>query len=434
MNLKTFLATIRLYWKTFAAVTILVLAAGAALLVVRPVQYVSTAQLMVSLQGSTTAAAYQNDNVVTGRVNSYIALLTSDVATQRVIDKLGLQMTAPELAAKISATNVPPTTSIIDIAVTDRSPEQARRIADTLATEFVSFADALETPTGEDAQKVRTTVVTSASEPQSRLVEWVGLGVLVVVTALLLGAVAVWIRSRTDSVVRTADRAAAAAGVPVLGTVNSTAATSLSELDGYRRLRTRLKSTSDGADVHVVELASVAGDIDVDVRVASNLGRAMVLAGGRSVVVNAANPELSGTPDTILAQGVGGAPDTLAASSWAAEPDTVSTKAVSDVVDRLRRDYEHVIVAAPPVLESLTASAVSEYADAVLLLVYDRKTKRRDVSRAAASLLATGAALVGVVLVGQAKATTKAPKPSQQAKPDPQKDTSVSENVPAGAS
>src|SRR5882762_6837866 len=176
---------------------------------------------MVTIQGSTTAAAYQNDSVVTGRVNSYIALLTSDVASQRVIDKLGLPLTAPELAAKISAINVPPTTSIIDVAVTDQSPEQARRIADTLATEFISFTDALETPTGEDGQKVHTTVVTTASEPKSRLPERVILGVLVALAALLLGAVAVWIRSLTDSVVRTADRAAAAAGVPVLGSVSS---------------------------------------------------------------------------------------------------------------------------------------------------------------------------------------------------------------------
>ena len=86
-------------------------------------------------------------------------LLTSDVVSQRVIDKLGLPMTAPELAAKVSATNVPPKTAVIDVAVTDESPARARLLADTLANEFINYTDALETPTGEDSQKVHTTVV-----------------------------------------------------------------------------------------------------------------------------------------------------------------------------------------------------------------------------------------------------------------------------------
>jgi len=205
MNLKTFLAAVRLYWKTFLVVTGTVLALGLTWLLLTPTRYVSTTQLLVSIQGSTTASAYQNDDVVAGRVNSYIALLTSDVVSQRVIDKLGLSLTAAELAAEVSATNVPPKTSVIDVAVTDESPEQARRLAETLAREFVSYTDALETPTGEDGQKVHTTVVTAASEPHSRLGERLVLWLLVALTALLLGAVAVWIRSLTDPVVRTAD-------------------------------------------------------------------------------------------------------------------------------------------------------------------------------------------------------------------------------------
>jgi capsular polysaccharide biosynthesis protein len=398
MNLKTFLANLGLYWKTFVVVTLLVLAAGAAALVLTPMQYVSTVQLMVSVQGSTTAAAYQNDTVVAGRVNSYIALLTSDIASQRVIDKLGLPLSASEFAAKVNATNVPPSTSIIDVEVTDESPEQARLIADTLATEFVNFTDALETPTGEDGQKVRTTVVTTASEPHSHLVERVSLGVLVALAALLLGAVAVWIRSRTDSVVRTADQAATAAGVPALGSVSPTAAASLADLDGYRRVRTRLQSTSDASGGRVVELMSVDGDVDV-AAVATNLGRAIELTGGRAIVVNAAQPDLAGSPETIGVPAGNGVPDTLDASSWAASPDSVATKAVSDEIDRLRREYEHVLIAAPPAHGSLTASAVSEYADSVVLLISAKKSKRKAVRRAADELTATGAVLTGVVWV-----------------------------------
>jgi capsular polysaccharide biosynthesis protein len=245
---------------------------------------------MVSISGSTTAAAYQNDEVVAGRVNSYIALLTSDVVSQRVIDKLGLSMTAPELAAKVSATNVPPKTAVIDVAVTDESPARARLIADTLASEFINYTNALETPTGEDSQKVHTTVVSSASEPRERRAERVILGALAGITALLLGSVAVWIRSRIDPLVRTADQAAAAAGVPVVGCVTSTAATSVGEVDGYRRLGARLRSTATTGTGRVLMLTSPVGGVDTAL-IASNLGRAMELAGSRSIVLDAHVPE-----------------------------------------------------------------------------------------------------------------------------------------------
>ncbi len=161
---------------------------------------------MVSIDGSTTAAAYQNDEVVAGRVNSYIALLTSEVVNQRVVAALGLPETASELAAKVSATNVPPKTALIDVAVTDPSPERAKLIANTLAREFITYTDALETPTGQDRQKVHTKVVTAASEPRERGAERIILVALAALAGLVLGAVAVWVRARTDPLVRTADR------------------------------------------------------------------------------------------------------------------------------------------------------------------------------------------------------------------------------------
>ena len=355
---------------------------------------------MVSIQGSTTAAAYQNDEVVAGRVNSYIALLTSDVVMKRVIDELGLSLTPAELAARVSATNVPPQTSIIDVAVTAESPDAARRLADTVAQEFVSYTDALETPTGEDGQKVHTTVVTPASEPHARHGERVVLGILVALAGLLLGAVAVWIRSLADPVVRTAYQAAAAARVPVLGRVNAAVGASVGDLDSYRRLRTRLRSAVDPSTDCVLEMAAADSHVDAST-VALNTARAMELSGRRSILLDAsvADPSVPAESATEPVRDADGGPDTLSVSGWAAEPDQVATKNSSELIERLRRDYDQVIIAAPPVLPTLTASAVSEYADTVLLLISPGRTTRRNVIRAVGYLEATGARLVGLVLV-----------------------------------
>jgi hypothetical protein len=138
------------------------------------------------------------------------------VVTQRVIDKLRLHNTPADLAAKINATNVPPKTALIDIAATDDSPQQAQLIARTLAGEFISYVEALETPTGQDGQKVHTTVVTAASEPQQDVLQPVLLGMLAAVAALLAGAIAVWLRASNNPVVGTSGQAERSKGSDAL--------------------------------------------------------------------------------------------------------------------------------------------------------------------------------------------------------------------------
>lgn len=198
MDLRTYAGQIRRYWRTFTLVALTVSVAGVAAILFSPQRFESTTRLLVSLEGASTAAAYQNDDVIAGRVSTYIPLLSSGVVAGRVIDELQLPMRPEELAAQISATNVPPRTALIDVTVADESPQRAQRIAETLADQFISYTKVLETPTGEDDQKVHTTVVTAASQPTRNVVDSVLLGLLVCAAAVLAGAVAVWIRCQHD--------------------------------------------------------------------------------------------------------------------------------------------------------------------------------------------------------------------------------------------
>lgn len=411
MRLDGFLAELKLYRKTFLVVTVVVFVAGLAWLLLAPDRYVSTTKLMVSVEGSTTAAAYQNDEVVAGRVNSYVVLLTSDVVTQLVVDELGLPETAREVSGKVSATVVPPRTSIIDITVTDRYPDRARLIADALAREFVGYVEALETPTGDDGQKVNTRIASSASEPQQAWVERAGPAAAIVLAAPLLGAVAVWIRSRTDPIVRTADRAVTVSGVPVLGRVDGVDSATDSDMDGYRRLRLRLRpdpraEPGDRAQVWVV--TSAAGEADT-ATLASNLGRVTASSGDRTLVVHTdergsrAEAGTRGPAWTEPAQrdGAPGLTDsTPGLTGYPSDPTTIATDATDPTVtiDRLRPDYAQVIVAAPAVLSTCTASIAGEQADGILLAAVLDVTRRRDLSRAVESLRSVGAPVTGVVL------------------------------------
>ncbi len=409
---------------------------------------------MVSIEGSTTATAYQNDDVAEGRINSYIPLLTSGVVAQRVVDTLGLPLTASELAAKINATRVPTRTAIIDVAVTDESPDRARLTAQTLAREFILYTEALETPTGEDSHKVHTTVVTAASEAHANRAERLLLALLAGIAALLMGAVAVWIRSRTDPFVRTADQATAA-GVPVLGCVTAAPETPDEDLAEYDRVRTRLQSmtdqTGDAKDRgDVLMLTSPVGEVDT-APIASNLGRSMELAGMRSIVLNAcsqgavtaddqpvaegssgteANPDGAGdkpedtntesnddelidvvnAPANELSASESGAdeiPEGPSVSLPATDPNQMGTMVTPELIDRLHSEYQHVIIAAPPLLPMVTGSILSEVAAQVLLVLSIGETTRRDLGRAVEELRALGVPPTGAVLTGKPTTASK---------------------------
>lgn len=366
MNLKEFLGTMRVYWKTFTAVTVAVFGLGIAWLVLTPLQYVSHAQLLVSVGGSATANAYQNDGVVASRVNSYVALLTSDAASQRVVDTLGSPLSAKEMAATITAVQVP-NSAIIDIAAAAPSAEQARLVAQTVADEFVGYVASIEAPTGEDAQKVQVTVVSAATEPQSRLVEKIAIGGVIAVIAVLLGAAAVWLRSVTDPVIRTPRRAAAVAGAPVLGEVTVGSADAEAEAEGYRRLARRLERPDSMAG-KVIQLVSTAPGVD-PVRVASNLVTATEGLGRTCAVVDAVTEGSAAVP----------APNMLAYRSWASAPERSAPRATRALFEQLRGQYAAVFVVTDG-SDGVTGE-LEELADSSLILVELSQSASKAVAR-----------------------------------------------------
>jgi Mrp family chromosome partitioning ATPase len=311
-------------------------------------------------------------------------------------------LTTSELAAKVSATDVPPKTAIIDLAVTDDSADRAQLIANTLANEFISYADALETPTGEDAQKVHTKVITAATEPRMQRAQPIFLGVLVVAAAALLAGIAVWIRARLDPTVRSTDQAATAAGVPVLGSVPSAPPDTSAGLQHYHSLRVRLRpmfrSALDDHRGQVITMASATGELD-PMAIASGLGRAFELSGSRSVVLDAgsaAADHTSGGP-AASERDREGLPDSVSVTDWVAESDQLTPKIAADFIDKLRSDYEVVLVAAPAVLLSADAVTMAEQSDVVLLALSPDTTRRRDVAQAVDRLRAHAAPLCGTV-------------------------------------
>jgi Mrp family chromosome partitioning ATPase len=76
----------------------------------------------------------------------------------------------------------------------------------------------------------------------------------------------------------------------------------------------------------------------------------------------------------------------------------LSSDALADLIAEARRAFDHIVVAAPPVIESADINILQDHLDAVVLVVKVGVTRRDSV---AASVARLGAArIVGTVLVG----------------------------------
>ncbi len=119
-----------------------------------------------------------------------------------VIEKLKLSMTADQLAGRVNAT-VPLDTVVIEVTVTDASPEQAARIADTLGEQFPATIVELEQVAPGQASPVKVTLVRKAqvdSTPISpKPSRNIGLGV---VLGLLLGFGLALLRDLLDTTIK----------------------------------------------------------------------------------------------------------------------------------------------------------------------------------------------------------------------------------------
>ncbi|MBO0866912.1 MAG: hypothetical protein J2P16_17775 [Mycobacterium sp.] len=151
--------------------------------------YRANIQLFVATSSSQSALGLAHGNpFVPDRVQSYISIATSPAVTGPVIHRLGLSLTEPELAAKISA-DAPQNKVLINLHVTDHNPRAATRIANAVAAQFATVVENTEKADAHGKSIVRVSVIHPAIVPSSPISPdatlKIGLGGLV---GLLLGA------------------------------------------------------------------------------------------------------------------------------------------------------------------------------------------------------------------------------------------------------
>ncbi len=405
------------------------LAAVAVTLTTTPV-YTSHTQLFVSTtDSSSTAEAFQGNQFAEKRIASYAELLTSQELAARVVAELGLDLTPGELAARIDAAPVSGTV-VLDVSVTDPSPEEAQRTARTVADEFIAAVEELETPAGSLTSPVRVTVFGAADLPRSpsapQPVLDIAVGLLI---GLGLGAATAVLRARLDRSVKDPDEVADLAGAPVIGVVlrdgdlhaqhRVDLQSSSRSAEAYRHLQTNLQFLDVDTPPRVLMVSS-AMPSEGKTTVAVNLALALADAGQRVALIEADLRRPRVTSYLGLVNGVGltnvltgrvrleevaqpygedGDLVVIGAGPTAPNPaQLLASGAMGALLQDLRGSHDYVILDAPPLLPVADATGLAVLADGVLLSVRHGSTTREQLQRTRATLDRVGARTVGTVL------------------------------------
>ena len=427
MNLREVLAALRATWWMPVVGLILGGAAGLAWSLVQTPLYTSSTQFFVNVNDPTSTNALQGSQFSQQRVASYARLLSGTQLATRVVDRLDLDASPDEVQGEIAATTVPGTV-FLEVAVTDPSPQRAQQIAEAIGAEFPSLVDDLERPTagGPSLIKIEVTeeaeVPTAPSSPATK--RNLVLGLLV---GSLAGALIGIARTRLDRSVKDTEETAQLAGAAVIGTIfRDEALTKQHTLDrvpvgrtaeSYRQLRTNLQFLNVDEPPRVIMISSsVPGEGKTTLGV--NLALMLVEAGQRVILVEADLRKPKVTRYLGMVDGVGltsvltgsaavddvtqtyrGGLSVLASGPTPPNPsELLASSQMAALLEKLRGQWDFVLVDAPPVLPVADAAGLAPAVDGVLLSVRYGHTRKDQLQQAASTIRHVGADVLGVVL------------------------------------
>ncbi|GGF13888.1 polysaccharide biosynthesis tyrosine autokinase [Subtercola lobariae] len=396
-----------------------------------PDVYQSTSAVFVSsTQGDTTSELVQGSTYTQNLVQSYAALATTPKVLAPVITELGLTTTPTQLAKQISA-NTPLNTVLIEITVTDASPQKAAAIANSVSESLTTTATALSPVSTGAKSSIAMSVVTPAQvsanpvAPNRRLIQLSGL-----VVGLAIGVLYALGRTLFDTRIRTDRDIERITEIPVIGNVERRRRGSAQPTgvtmrlaphslmaEDYRRVRTNLEF----ADVdNAIRSITVTSAVPGEGKTTMSLNIALAMA-ERSLRVLIVDADLRRPSIATYAQieGAAGLTSVLVGSAlleeviqpWAPNVDILpsgvvppnpnqllGSTAMARLVQSVKSTYDFVIIDTPPLLPASDALTLTHMTDGAVLVTLYNSTTRQKLSDALAALAAVRARTIGIVL------------------------------------
>lgn len=430
MDLREYLRVLRRQWVLVLVGLVLGTCVGIFLVVRATPLYSSTVRLFVSTPGSDTANAqmYQGGLFSQQRVTSYADLIKGSTVAEKVIARLGSDEAPASLVNQISAT-ADPNSVILQVSVTDPSPARAQLLAQTTAEVFTEYVGELESSEDPARSPIRAAIVDDANLPAGpvypRPLITIGLGAII---GLLIGLAAAWLRETLDTTLKTVDDVQKVTGASMLGSVffDPTAVkkpliSGLSphapRVESFRVLRTNLQFLDvDGESKTYAITSPLPGDgksttsINIAIALAETGRRTLLIEGDLRRPKFGEYLNLEGTvglttvligqaelADAIQPWGRSGLDIILSGALPPNPAELLQSKAMSGVMEELRRRYDVIIIDAPPILPVTDAALIAAQTSGAILVLRHGRTSRDQAAQARQRLDAVGAQVLGTV-------------------------------------
>jgi capsular exopolysaccharide synthesis family protein len=427
VELQDYLSVVRKRWRVILLVVLVCVGLASVATLTATKIYESRTQFFVSTTGSEDSGSLLNGSTFTQqRVKSYAQLLSTPRILGPVAKAVGV---TGDITDQVTATN-PPDTVLLEVAVRDSDPEQAKAMATAIAKEFPTAVTELESPAGTDASPVKVTVVRPPTTPVAPVspkpVRNIILGA---VLGLLLGLAAALVRETLDKTVKTQDDVKAVTETPILGAImrdpDAVKRPLIVEVDprspraeAFRSLRTNLQFIDAANHPRtLVVTSSLAGEGKSTM--SANLALTMAQGGSRVCLVEAdlRRPKVL---DYLGLEGAVGLTDALigrvevfdviqpygGTNLWVlgAGPippnpsELLGSTAMRSILTNLTSRFDYVVIDSPPVLPVTDAVVLSSLVDGVIVVVGSGTVQRDQLGRTLESLESVAGRVLGLVL------------------------------------
>lgn len=430
MNLAEFVKLLRSRWIAITVTALVTILGGVLYTLLQTPLYQASTRLFVSTtSGSSASDLYQGSRYSQERVLSYTQLLMGQTLAQRTIDRLNLDISAPALKAQITAKSKPDTV-LIDVSVIDKSPVQARDIANALSDEFVVMARELETPSQGDRPEARVVVEQRASIPEKPVVPKKARNLAsAIFLGGLLGIGLAFLLNQLDNTIKRQETLEQLTGRGVIGyipldkKIHEAPAISFDNdnsaiAESFRKLRTNLQflnvdhpprmivvtssSPSEGKSTTAINIALALSEADQNVVLVDGDLRRPRLAKYLDILGSVGfSTALSGGAklDEVLQKTRFPCLTVLAAGPTPPNPsELLGSLTAVKLLNELRAKFDYVIIDSAPLLAVTDGAVLAAKSDGALVVVRAGKTKRDRFSHAIGMLNDVGAPLLGTVL------------------------------------
>jgi capsular exopolysaccharide synthesis family protein len=405
--------------------------------VVLPPIYEASTSLIVNERSNvaqpTSGVDYGQIQTYRSLAVTYAKIITSRAVLQDTIDTLQLPETVKQLT-QMTTVQVEGETEIIAISVKDEDAIRAATIANTMANSFITQLPTLVSRVEHVSVIDRAVPVTDQVSPRPLLNIAVAM-----IAALVLGVLLAFLVDYFDDKVKTPDDVKKFFGLRVLSVIPDTNARGVGHgsavksnnygygdykgshspvAEAFRVLRANLQFAAVDKEMKVI-LVTSASPNDGKSTVVQYLAQIISQTGKKVLVVDAdlINPTLHRRFDFPNQRGlsnliVGDADFTVFArpkeypnlsviTTGPIPPNSselLGSTRMKHLMDRLREEYDVIIMDTPPILPVTDAVVVSSLADGAILVVQAGKTRSGEVRHAQEVLETAHANLLGVVL------------------------------------